>query len=184
MSSAPIPPRSSGDRTTLVRALGRASAPFSNVNTNHRPRSLLSFLVGSPSDSSPSLSPPLPTALKMSKSIFAELPLFIPKEQLPSLPVLAALVFIGLPVLAIALNVASQLVSRLRQLLNRAETSSGPGADCSWSSEADTAVASRSAPLAHAAPAEGPDPAPGRVSPDPMVRISSRLRSGPVQVHV
>lgn len=47
----------------------------------------------------------------MSKSIFAELPLFIPKEQLPSLPVLALLAFVGLPVLAIALNVASQLVS-------------------------------------------------------------------------
>lgn len=45
----------------------------------------------------------------MSRSIFADLPLYIPKEQLPSLLVLVPALVVGLPVLAIALNIFYQL---------------------------------------------------------------------------
>lgn len=46
-----------------------------------------------------------------SKSIFTQIPAYIPRESLPSLSHLAALVFLGLPLAAVVLNVAYQLVS-------------------------------------------------------------------------
>ncbi|KAL7417207.1 lanosterol 14-alpha-demethylase [Mrakia frigida] len=46
----------------------------------------------------------------MSKNLLADLPLFIPRDQLPSLPVLALALFIGAPLLAVVLNVAHQLL--------------------------------------------------------------------------
>lgn len=45
----------------------------------------------------------------MSKSVLAGLPAYIPREFLPSLPVLALGIFLGLPALAVFLNVSYQL---------------------------------------------------------------------------
>ncbi|KAL7416533.1 cytochrome P450 [Mrakia frigida] len=45
----------------------------------------------------------------MSKSILADLPLFIPRDQLPSLPICAALAFVGAPLLFVVLNIIYQL---------------------------------------------------------------------------
>lgn len=94
-----------------VREVNGSPPPSSRSTINHTTRLFLLLLVPADFRSFPSLFPFPLVSVKMSKSIFAELPLFIPKEQLPSLPILALLAFIGLPVLAIALNVASQLVS-------------------------------------------------------------------------
>lgn len=55
------------------------------------------------------LSPPL-TTMASSQSIFAQIPLYIPKEHLPSLPVLVLAALFGAPFLAVVLNVAYQLV--------------------------------------------------------------------------
>lgn len=59
--------------------------------------------------------------LIMSKSILADLPLFIPRDQLPSLPICAALAFVGAPLLFVVLNIIYQLVSQLSTELNPSE---------------------------------------------------------------
>lgn len=94
----------------LARWTARASCPLTTTR-RHAPHPELfqSFRA--------LLSRPTTASAAMSKSIFADLPLFIPRDQLPSLLILVPALVIAFPILAIGLNVAYQLVSRSPALL-------------------------------------------------------------------
>lgn len=102
----------------------------------------------------------------MSRSIFADLPLLLPaRDQLPSLFILVPAALVALPFLAVALNVAYQLV----------RPPSLPCEGCSGLQRVEDADTEYACPLAFdaspVAVAEGPDAASRGVSLGPLGRF-------------